>query len=99
MGDLIARVEKEYRTGHENYHDGHMEAAKQNFDSAFNELLGSGFDLQSDDRLEAELNRILDGVNELEIAALQQGDGFSEQQSEPAPIDEPTKPLRQSTKT
>ncbi|MGA7686435.1 MAG: LysM peptidoglycan-binding domain-containing protein [Terriglobales bacterium] len=88
VGDLIARVEKEYRTGQENYRDGHMEAAKQNFDSAFNELLGSGFDLQSDDRLEAELNRILDGVNELEIAALQQGDGFSEQQSEPAPIDE-----------
>jgi membrane-bound lytic murein transglycosylase D len=88
VGDLIARVEKEYRTGQDNYRDGHMEAAKQNFDSAFNELLGSGFDLQSDDRLEDELNRILDGVNELEIAALQQGDGFSEQQSEPAPIDE-----------
>ncbi|MGA9355592.1 MAG: LysM peptidoglycan-binding domain-containing protein [Terriglobales bacterium] len=88
VGDLIARVEKEYRDGQDNYRDGHMEAAKKNFDSAFNELLGSGFDLQSDDRLEAELNRILDGVNELEIAALQQGDGFSEQQSEPAPIDE-----------
>ena len=88
VGDLIARVEKEYQAGEENYRAGHMEAAKQNFDSAFNQLLGSGFDLQSDDRLEAELNRILDGVNELEIAALQQGDGFSEQQSEPAPIDE-----------
>jgi membrane-bound lytic murein transglycosylase D len=88
VGDLIAEVEKEYRAGQDNYRDGHMEAAKLNFDSAFNELLGSGFDLQSDDRLEAELNRILDGVNELEIAALQQGDGFSEQQSEPAPIDE-----------
>ena len=88
VADLIARVEKEYKTGQDNYRDGHLEAAKANFDSAFNQLLGSGFDLQSDDRLEAELNRILDGVNELEISALQQGDGFSEQQSEPAPIDE-----------
>ena len=86
--DLIAQVEKEYQAGLNNYRAGHLEAAKQNFDSAFNQLLGSGLDLQSDDRLEAELNRILDGVNDLEAAALQQGDGFSEQPSEPAPIDE-----------
>src|ERR1700691_786023 len=88
VADLIARVEKEYLAGEENYRAGHLEAAKQNFDSAFNQLLGSGFDLQSDDRLEMELNRILDGVNNLELAALQQGDGFAEQKSEPAPIDE-----------
>jgi membrane-bound lytic murein transglycosylase D len=88
VGSLIARVEKEYQAGQDNYRDGHLEAAKQNFDSAFNQLLGSGFDLHSDDRLEHELDRLLDGVNGLEIAALQQGDGFAEQKSEPAPIDE-----------
>ena len=88
IGDLIARVEKEYQSGQDNYRAGHLEAAKQNFDSAFNQLLGSGFDLHSDDRLERELDRILDGINGLELAALQQGDGFAEQKSEPAPIDE-----------
>jgi membrane-bound lytic murein transglycosylase D len=90
VGDLIVRVEKEYQSGQENYRAGHLEAAKQNFDSAFNQLLGSGFDLRSssDDRLERELDRILDGINGLELAALQQGDGFAEQKSEPAPIDE-----------
>jgi membrane-bound lytic murein transglycosylase D len=92
IGDLIARVEKEYQSGQDNYRAGHLEAAKQNFDSAFNLLLGSGFDLrsdlQSDDRLARELDRILDGINALELAALQQGDGFAEQKSEPAPIDE-----------
>jgi membrane-bound lytic murein transglycosylase D len=88
VADLIARVEKDYQSGQDNYHAGHLEAAKQNFDSAFNELLGSGFDLRSDDRLEHELDRILDGINGLEVAALQQGDGFAEQKSEPAPIDE-----------
>ncbi len=86
--DLIAKVEKEYQAGQDNYHSGHLEAAKQNFDSAFNLLLGSGFDLRGDDRLEQELDRLLDGVNGLELAALQQGDGFAEQKSEPAPIDE-----------
>jgi membrane-bound lytic murein transglycosylase D len=90
IADLIARVEKEYQAGRDNYQAGHLEAAKQDFDSAFNQLLGSGFDLQSssDDRLERELDRILDGVNGLDLAALQQGDGFAEQKSEPAPIDE-----------
>ena len=88
VADLIARVEKEYQSGQDNYHAGHLEAAKQNFDSAFDQLLGSGFDLRSDDRLEQELDRILDGINNAELAALQQGDGFAEQKSEPAPIDE-----------
>src|SRR6266851_4268718 len=86
--DLIARVEKEYQSGEDNYRDGHLEAAKQNFDSAFNQLLGGRFDLRSDDRLKRELDRVLDGINGLELAALQQGDGFAEQKSEPAPIDE-----------
>ena len=88
IAKLIEAVEKEYQAGLDNYNAGHMEAAKQNFDSAFNQLLGSGFDLKSDDRLEHELDRLLDGVNSLELAALQQGDGFAEQKSEPAPIDE-----------
>ncbi len=88
IADLIAKVEKEYQAGQDNYHSGHLEAAKQNFDSAFNLLLGSGFDPRGDDRLEQELDRLLDGVNGLELAALQQGDGFAEQKSEPAPIDE-----------
>jgi len=88
VADLIAHVEKEYQAGQDNYKAGHLEAAKQNFDTAFNLLLGSDLSLQSDPRLEAELNHILDGVNVLELAALEQGDGFAEQKSEPAPIDE-----------
>ena len=88
VGDLIAAVEREYKSGEANYQAGHLEAAKQNFDAAFNKLLGSGFDLHSDDRLQSELDRLLDGVSALELAALQQGDGFAEQKSEPAPIDE-----------
>src|SRR6266852_3701918 len=86
--DLIARVEKEYQLGQDNYQAGHLEAAKQNFDSAFNQLLGSGFDVHADDRLQQELDRILDSINGLDLAALQQGDGFAAQKSEPAPIDE-----------
>ena len=88
VADLIAKVEKEYQAGQANYQAGHMEAAKQNFDSAFNLLVAGPIDLKSDERLEREFEKLLDGVNGLELAALQEGDGFTEQKSEPAPIDE-----------
>src|SRR5271157_5525113 len=88
VADLIAQVEKEYETGEDNYKAGHLEAAKENFDRAFNLLLGSALDVRSDDRLQQEFDRVLDGVNGLELQALQEGDGFTEQKSEPAPIDE-----------
>src|SRR5215469_16358429 len=88
VADLIAKVEKEYQTGQDNYRAGHLEAAKQNFDHAFNLLMGSNLDVRSDDRLQQELDRILEGINGFELQALQEGDGFTEQKSEPAPIDE-----------
>jgi membrane-bound lytic murein transglycosylase D len=85
---LITNVEKVYQEGQDNYRAGHLEAAKQNFDDAFNLLLDSPLDIRSDERLQHEFDRLLDGVNSLELDALEQGDGFTEQKSEPAPIDE-----------
>jgi membrane-bound lytic murein transglycosylase D len=85
---LIAQVEKEYQAGQANYQAGHLDAAKANFDRAFNLLLESPLDVGADERLQNEFDRLLDGVNGLEMQALQQGDGFTEQKSEPAPIDE-----------
>src|SRR5581483_1917062 len=85
---LLSQVEAEYRAGQENYKAGHLEAAKQNFDHAFNLLLESSLDIRSDERLQTEFDQLLDSVNNLELEALQQGDGFTQQKSEPAPIDE-----------
>src|SRR5215468_6917441 len=36
VAELMAQVEKEYQAGQANYRAGHLEAAKQNFDNAFN---------------------------------------------------------------
>ena len=88
VAQLISQVEKEYQLGQDNYKAGHLEAAKDNFDRAFNLLLGSSVDVRSDPRLQQEFDHVLDGVNGLELQALQEGDGFTEQKSEPAPIDE-----------
>jgi len=86
--ELISQVEKEYQAGQDEYQAGHLEAAKQNFDKAFNLLLSGPLDVRSDDRLQKEFDRVLEGVSGFELQGLQQGDGFSEQKSEPAPIDE-----------
>ncbi|HYL14491.1 MAG TPA: LysM peptidoglycan-binding domain-containing protein [Terriglobales bacterium] len=88
VADLIAKVEKEYQAGQANYQAGHLEAAKQNFDNAFNLLLTGPFEIHSDGRLEKEFEKLLEGTNGLELSALQEGDGLTEQKSEPAPIDE-----------
>ena len=77
VAELIAQVDKEYQIGEDNYKAGHLEAAKENFDRAFNLLLGSSLDVRSDDRLQQEFDRVLDGVNGLELQALQEGDGFT----------------------
>jgi membrane-bound lytic murein transglycosylase D len=88
VAELIAQVEKEYKLGQDNYRAGHLESAKENFDRAFNLLLGSSLDVRTDERLQQEFDRVLDGANGLELQALQEGDGFAQQKSEPAPIDE-----------
>src|SRR5712671_2683248 len=87
IGDLVVRVEKEYQAGLANYHAGLTEAAKQNFDNAFNALLGSNLDVRSDERLQKEFDRIVAGVNQLDIGGLG-AESEAQQKSEPAPIDE-----------
>src|SRR5947209_19616838 len=63
--DLSARAEKEYQAGMANYQAGKVEEAKQNFDNAMNALLGSNLDIRSDERLQNEFDRVVEGVNKL----------------------------------
>jgi peptidoglycan lytic transglycosylase D len=86
VGDLVSQVEKDYQAGLDAFHSGQTEIAKKDFDNAINALLGSNLDIRSDARLEAEFDRIVEGVNRLDL-----GDFASDsdaQKSEPAPIDE-----------
>ncbi len=85
---LIASAEQEFKAGQANYAAGHLESAKDSFDRAFTIMLSSNLDVHSDERLENEFDKIVESVHELELQALKEGDGFTEQKSEPAPIDE-----------
>ncbi len=88
VGDLLIRVEKDYQAGLEAYKGGQTDAAKQDFDNAINGLLESKFDVRSDGRLEKEFDRIVEGINGLDLASLGYATGSDAQKSEPAPIDE-----------
>jgi len=86
--DMLERAEREYQAGQANYASGHLEAAKQSFDHAVSILLQGPVDVRADERLQREFDKIVEGVNALEMRALREGDGFTEQKPEPAPIDE-----------
>jgi membrane-bound lytic murein transglycosylase D len=86
VGNLIIKVEKDFQAGLDAYKAGQTETAKQDFDNAFNALLESNLDVHSDDRLEKEFDRIVDGVNHLDLGSL--SPDSEAQKSEPAPIDE-----------
>ncbi|HKT86937.1 MAG TPA: LysM peptidoglycan-binding domain-containing protein [Candidatus Sulfotelmatobacter sp.] len=90
IGKLVAQAENEFQAGLDSYHAGNQDDAKQHFDNALNALLGSNFDVRSDDRLGKEFERIVQGVNSLYPGGTAEADASQEpqQKSEPAPIDE-----------
>jgi membrane-bound lytic murein transglycosylase D len=85
---MIAEAEKAYESGQTDYQAGHLDAAKQDFNRAVDVLMQGPVDVRSDDRLQQEFDKITAEITKLEMVAFKAGDGFAEQQSEPAPIDE-----------
>lgn len=87
IAELIEKVEKEYQAGLTDYRAAKNEEAKQHFDNALNTLLGSNLDIRSDSRLQAEFDRVVQGVNEAYPGG-PAAEADAQQKSEPAPIDE-----------
>jgi peptidoglycan lytic transglycosylase D len=88
IADLIANAEKEYVAGIASYKAGRVEEAKQSFERGLAMLSSGSPEGATDDRLQQELDKLLEAVNSLDQGALQQGERSGEQKSEPAPIDE-----------
>jgi membrane-bound lytic murein transglycosylase D len=84
----IAEAEKAYAAGQADYKAGHLDAAKQDFNHAVDILMQGPVEIKADDRLQQEFDKITEEINKLEMVAFKEGDGFAEQQPEPAPIDE-----------
>jgi len=85
---LAAESQAAFDAGEQDFKAGHLGKAREEFDDALDQLLASGFDLDGDTRLSALYHHIIDTVSLDELEAFRAGDGFSEQKSTPAPIDE-----------
>lgn len=85
---IVAQSEAAYQAGVEAYRSGHLERAKREFDRAVDLLLMAPDNVRSDQRLEAQLEKLVDQIHGLEVVALKEGDGFTERRTVPAPVDE-----------
>jgi membrane-bound lytic murein transglycosylase D len=83
---LVQQVENAYANGQADYRKGKLSEAKEEFDRAVDLMLSSGIDIKGNAQLQDEFNRIVDGVNALEMEALKQGNGFVPKE-EPSPAD------------
>ncbi len=85
---LLADADKLFASGQQELALGHLERAKSEFNRALSVLLESSQGARSDARIREHFDRLLDRISALELNALATGDGFTEQRSEPASIDE-----------
>ena len=85
---LIDSVEKAYQIGLSNYRDGHIVAARSNFDYAVDLLLRSGIDIKNDPAISEEFDHVVDAINTLELDALRENSVQTAQQHpEDTPVD------------
>jgi membrane-bound lytic murein transglycosylase D len=85
---IAAQSQAAFDAGELDFRAGHLGKARDEFNDALDGLLGSGFDVESNPRLNALYHRIVDSVSQDELNAFRDGDGFQEQKPTPAAIDE-----------
>jgi membrane-bound lytic murein transglycosylase D len=85
---LIATSERYFKAGEKELEQGHVEAAKLEFNRAVDLLLESPYGGRTEPRIREHFDRLVDRISAYEVRALATGDGFTEKESEPASIDE-----------
>ncbi len=84
---LVKQVDALYLSGMSDFRAGNLEKSKQEFDQALATLLESGLDIQGDERLSSEFDKIVENVYSVEAASLEHGDALSLHNYEPTPLD------------
>jgi len=85
--ELIGQAESQYKTGLADYRAGNLEKARQEFDRALGILLESKLDVETDEQLSAEFDKLVDDIHGVELAAIERGDTLSEHKYEAPPIE------------
>jgi len=85
---LIATSDEHFKAGQKELEQGHVEAAKAEFNLALEVLLASRYGGRTEPRIRDHFDRLVDRISTYEVRALATGDGFTEKKYEPASIDE-----------
>ena len=85
---MISEARRRFEKGAELYDTGFLKQAKAEFDSAIDTLLSSSRTFPGNDRIRKELNDLVAKVHEMELTAIRNGDGFTDQNSQRAAIDD-----------
>jgi membrane-bound lytic murein transglycosylase D len=85
---LISASDRHFKAGQQELEQGHVEAAKQEFNRAIDLLLESPYGGRTEPRLRGHFDRLVDRISTYEVRALTAGDGFTEKKYEAASIDE-----------
>jgi membrane-bound lytic murein transglycosylase D len=85
---LIATSDRHFTTGQKELEQGHVEAARQEFDRAIDVLLESPYGARTEPRIREHFDRLVDRISTYEVRALAAGDGFTEKKYDTASIDD-----------
>ena len=86
--ELIALSSLHFEAGEHDLKVGHLDSAKRQFNRSLEVLLESPFGGRTEARIRDHFDRLVERISAYEVAALAQGDGFVEQRTESATIDE-----------
>jgi membrane-bound lytic murein transglycosylase D len=85
---VITEARMRFARGAELYREGFLARAREEFDVAIDRLMSAGVGGNPNARLEAELTDLVSKIHALELTALKEGDGFTDQTAEHAAIDD-----------
>lgn len=85
---FLRASDEHFRNGEAELAQGHVQSARKEFDAALAVLMESPYGGRTEPRIREHFDRLVDRISAYEIRALADGDGFTEQQYEPASIDE-----------
>jgi membrane-bound lytic murein transglycosylase D len=85
---LLASADEHFAKGRHELAQGHLRQARIEFDLALQILMESPRGGRTEPRIREHFDRLVDRISAYEMSALAEGDGFAEQRTEPASIDE-----------
>jgi membrane-bound lytic murein transglycosylase D len=88
VAELIAASNRHFETGSRELDEGHLDTAKAEFNRSLEVLLESPYGARSEPRIREHFDRMVERISAFEVAALAQGDGFTEKKYESATIDD-----------